>query len=116
MKKPTTIAMLLLSFAMTSAYAANNEQPEKPRNETEICAQEAQGKSTADRYAYMKECVQRKDVEGKPSPSEETASAKKKVCTAEAKSHPTEERKKFIQQCMKKKSTVPATPASAPAQ
>jgi flagellar biosynthesis protein FliP len=89
MKKPTTIAMLLLSFAMTAAHAANNnEQPEKPRNETEICAQEAQGKSTADRYAYMKECVQRKDVEGKPSPSEDTASAKKKVCTAEAKSLP----------------------------
>lgn len=104
MKTPSCIALLLMSCALTPVFAAN-ENPEQPqdKNKTEACAKEAQGKSAGDRYDFMRECVQEKSIEAKPSASEEAQQASMKACETEAKGEDEAARKQFIRKCMREK-------------
>jgi hypothetical protein len=101
MKKLLFAILLSMPMSMHSSFAADAGNVQQ--NKTEICAKEASGKSTEERYEYMRSCVQDKAIQEKPSGTQEAQQAKAKACKTEAEGMKGNDKKKHIKQCQKKK-------------
>ena len=101
MKKLLFAILLVTPMSMHSSFAA--DASDQRQNKTEMCAKEASGKSGDGRYEHMRDCVQEKAMQEKPSGTQEALQAKTKACRTEAEGKKGNDKKNYIKQCLKKK-------------